>query len=163
METSSLQLATGLAPRDGAKKREAAGQPSTEGMPWRVVPKEVGAPACGMEARAWRESPDAPARRPQDRYLGTGSQHATAAASITRQRPRVEVAEYSVVPWCLDKPNCKRPAVPMSYSARSFRSVFQLGRPCFHFTAATATSETGISDKEKGRAPGSPSCMLLER
>ena len=103
METSSLQLATGLAPRDGAKKREAAGQPSTEGMPWRVVPKEVGAPACGMEARAWRESPDAPARRPQDRYLGTGSQHATAAASITRQRPRVEVAEYSVVPWC---PRC---------------------------------------------------------
>src|SRR5438132_1464203 len=93
METSSLQLPTGLAPRDGAKKREAAGHPSSEGMPWRVVPKEVGAPACGMEARAWRESPDAPARRPQDRYLGTGSQHATAAASIRRQRPRVGVAE----------------------------------------------------------------------
>src|SRR5438132_6235339 len=88
METSSLQLPTGLAPRDGAKKREAAGHPSSEGMPWRVVPKEVGAPACGMEARAWRESPDAPARRPQDRYLGTGSQHATAAASLASKWAR---------------------------------------------------------------------------
>lgn len=52
-------------------------------------------------------------------------------------------------------PNC-RPLV--SYSARSFRSAAQFGRPAFHFTAAPATSEMGISDKENGRAVVSLSC-----
>jgi len=101
-EMGCFALSPGLGPRDVAKKREPAGRREPD-KPWRVVPKEVGAPACGMEARAWREGPDAPARRPRGRYLGTGSQHATAAASITRQRPRVEVAGSLVVPCC---PNC---------------------------------------------------------
>src|SRR4029077_423116 len=88
--------------------------------PWRVVPKEVGAPAGGIEARAWREGPDAPARRPRSRYLGTGSQHATAAVSIIAQRPRVEVAGWSLVP-CARIPLWSREFAVTTLAARSWR------------------------------------------
>ena len=49
------------------------------------------------------------------------------------------------------------PCVLQNYSARSFRSAVQFGRPSFHFTATPATSEAVISDRENGRAVASRS------
>lgn len=59
---------------------------------------------------------------------------------------------------CFGSRQAHLPGPPARYSDRSFCSASQLGRPFFHLTAAAATSDTDISDRENGRTTAAPAC-----
>src|SRR5438093_13381613 len=62
--------------------------------PWCVVPKEIGAPENGITCSA---QPGRPSTKISKPVLGPGDLTTTAGDIIARSRPRVEVADRSLV------------------------------------------------------------------